>query len=241
MGLAMIGMIRGFAMLLACVALAGCDVGSNEFDVRVDRSAARIATPLLEASTADVEAVLPGLKVARSRPSPNEIRFVFPGSGKYEPASIVFRLDPTDDGKATLVHATVKVPPITAVVHGQTKVLSERKVAAELRSVIDAMAKGASDAETKKKFSLMLAGMAVATDDVLRNRALALASDQGAILREMLESTSGERPVDDGAVDKSDPTEYDTPRDGSEEFAPERENRHRLSYDDEVIEEPVGE
>ena len=235
----MLGFIRSCAVMLACAALAACDGGSNEFEVRIERSASRVAVPLLEASIDEANAILPGLKVARSRPSEREIRYVFPGSGKYKPASILLRLDPTDDGKGTLVHAVVEVPPIVARMHGQTKMISERKVAAELRTVINGMAKGASDADTKEKMSQMLAALAIVTDDVLRDKALAMASDPSAVLRDVLEAASGERPADDRPVETNDPTEYDTPRDGSEEFAPERENRHRLSYDDEVVEEPV--
>ncbi len=236
----MLRLMRSLAVLFAFTALAACG-GTNEFDVKVERSPDRVARPLLEASTEEADAILPGLKMARSRPSQREIRYVFPGSGKYEPASILFRLDPADDGNATLIHAVVEVPRITANVHGEMKTFDQNKIAGELRAVIDGMARGDSDAETTKKLSRMLIAMAVVTDDALRDRALAMVADHGAILRNALDQVSGDLPVDDSAPDNSNPTEYDAPRDASEEFSPERDHKRKLSFDDDMNEDAAPE
>jgi hypothetical protein len=237
---AMIRLMRSLAVLFACAALAACG-GTNEFEVKVERSPDRVARPLLEASTAEADVILPGLKVARSRTSDREIRYVFPGSGKYEPASILFRLDPADDGNATLVHAVVEVPRITANIHGEMKTFDQNRIAGELRAVIDGMARGDSDAETTKKLSRMIIAMAIVTDDVQRDKALAMISDKGAILRNVLDQVSGDLPVDDSAPDNSNPTEYDTPPDASEEFSPERDHKRKLSFEDDMNEDPAPE
>lgn len=220
--------IRKLAGLFACLLLAACGIGERmtSSEVVVKRSPARVVAPLMLASVTEAERFLPGLKVVKSRPSERELLFSFPGDGKQDPATLLFEFEPTEGGKATRIVTRVSVPTITMTLNGQRKLLSGRLVGAGVSRIMAGMVNGKSEAETTQQFSAILTALAISTDAKLREKAIGMAEAPKSALREIMEreGEAAELAISDG----NDFTEYDAPRDDSEEFAPDRE---RISDD----------
>ncbi|QGN55797.1 hypothetical protein [Novosphingobium sp. Gsoil 351] len=191
----------------------------------MENTPAQVMAPLLDASPSDAGQFVSGLKVVMSRPSDNDVLYTMPGDGTADAATIRFRLSPLDNGSATQVQAFVDVPPITAVVGGKKLMLSEAKVAAEVRDILEALAKNSSSASTHTRLSQVLAALAICTDSKIREEATKLASGSSSPMSRMLDGDSyGEgdevkAPDDLAPVEDNDPTEFDTPIDESNRYA----------------------
>ena len=215
--------IRKLAGVLACLLLAACGLSERltTSEVTVNRSPASVAAPLMLASVAEAERFLPGLKVVKSRPSDRELQYSFPGDGKQDPATLLFKFEPVDGGKATMVTTKVFVPTVMMTVNGQRKILSGRLIGAAVSRIVSGMANGKNAAETTEQFSGVLAALAISTDAALRDKALAMADKPSLALQDFVERAGEEAQL--AAADGNDPTDFDAPHDDSEDFAPDRE------------------
>jgi len=201
--------MKRFAILALAAVLASCG-GSDEISMRIEKSPARLLTPLTLASTAEVSPFLPGLKVVKTRPSDRELVFTMPGDGQAEPATIRFRFDPLDGGSASDAHAYVDVPNIVANIDGKRQILSEARVTTAVRKILTDMAAGKSDHATADMSKILIA-LAISTDTKLRDKALAMA--KGKVSEFDLADEDAPSPDDLAPVEENDPTEYDAPDD----------------------------
>jgi len=198
--------MRWIVALFLGMLLAGCGTGSD-VTVRVNGSPAQVIAPLTLASISEADALIPGLKMVKTRPSDRELLFTFPGDGKHEAATLLFTLTPSSDNEATEVHAEVSAPVITAQVKGVTRFLSAHKIAAEIRRTLEDMNKSGRDSATSR-MSVVLMAMAISTDEAKLQKALAMADSPLGSLAE----TEGE----ERDYAENDPTEYEKPRDYSD-------------------------
>jgi hypothetical protein len=189
---------------LAALLLAGCGGGGGEdFTVEVRQPLASVYAPLASASIADAAPVFPGIEVRRTRPSDREILYTIPGTASTE-ASVLFRLETLPDGKGTAIHTTVEVPAVQATIGGQTKVLSERKVEAALRTLLHGTGRnlemGSGGEGDTRQLSALLLALAIGTNQKYLDQALALKDDPQGIA-EILAALGGppESAMDDGA------------------------------------------
>lgn len=179
-------MKRMILPLLAAVAFSGAlsacgRNGSEDFALTVKRPVASVFAPFSDVQVqSEARRMFPTLKLQRTRPSDSEVLYTFPVEGE-DPAVIRLRFESTDDGRATIVHATVDVPAITMVIGGKPKVVSEFLVEAGLRRLIRnataGLEAGSSGADASMEFAALLTALAIATDKQAMARATELIND----------------------------------------------------------------
>ena len=184
----------GFAAL-APLLLAGCGSGGGEdFTVEVKRPIAAVFAPLAAVNVAEARPLFAGIRVDRSRPSDNELLYTIPGSDDVT-STVRLRLEPLRDGEATMIHASVDVPPVHAFIDGHEKVLSESKLETRLKQLLESTGRnlemGSRSESDAMKLSGLLAAIAVATNKQYLARAVDLKSDPGRFLA-MLTAFEGE-------------------------------------------------
>lgn len=175
-------MTRMILPMLAALALSGCGgAGGEDFALTVKRPVAQVAAPFSDVQLPpEARMLFPGLKIDRSRPSDSEVLYSFPVEGK-EPGIVRLVFESTEGGKATVVHATVEVPAITANIGGALKVISEAKVERKLKRLmedsISGLEAGSSGESARAEFSGLLAALAIATNKQALARAQELIKD----------------------------------------------------------------
>lgn len=176
-------MQRMILPMVAALALAGCSGigGGEDFALTVKRPVAQVVVPFSDVQLpTEARALFPGLKVDRSRPSENEVLYTFPVEGK-DPGIVKLVFESTAEGKATIVHATVEVPAITANINGVLKVISEAKVERELKKLIENSTSdieaGSSGESARREFAQLLTALAIATNKQALARAQELLKD----------------------------------------------------------------
>lgn len=159
---------------LAALLVAGCGDG-EDFTIEVKRPPAVVYAPLSAADVREARLVFPGIAIERRRPSEREILYTIPGTGDF-PSTIRLQLEPTDRGEATVIHASVHVPPVRATIEGVDKVVSERKVETVLRNLLKSTARdletGSSTESDTVKLSGFMVGIAIATNKAFLAKAL---------------------------------------------------------------------
>lgn len=171
------------AIRVLCLALplllASCGSDGEDFMVEVKRPVAAVVAPFTATDLAEAQALSSGLEIRRTRPSDTEIVYTIPG----ESTDSVIRLqfEPLRGGEATLIHATVDVPPLRAKIDGVEKVLSEYKIERRLKSLIEAarsdLEMGSSAESGSQRLSVLLLGVAGATNRKYLEEVLALKDD----------------------------------------------------------------
>jgi hypothetical protein len=175
-------MKRMILPMVAALALAGCGgSGGEDFALTVKRPVAQVVVPFSDVQLPnEARALFPGLKVDRTRPSENEVLYTFPVEGK-DPGIVRLVFESTAEGKATVVHATVDVPMITANIGGVLKVISEAKVERELKKLIEGstsdLEAGSSGESARREFAQLLTALAIATNPQALARAQELIKD----------------------------------------------------------------
>jgi hypothetical protein len=160
--------------LLAALALAGCGGGGKEDFARTLNRPANVVFASLGVATlpAEVTALFPALKLARTKPADNEVLYTLSGTDG-EDATIRLVFEAAQGGKSTLVRAMVDVPAVRTVIDGKPKVISERKIEAELVRIVEAAGKG----DAGNALSDLLGALAVATDKEALVEALKMIKD----------------------------------------------------------------
>jgi hypothetical protein len=148
--------------------LCGCgdNRGAEDFAITVKRPITSVFTAIGTASLpSEVHALFPQLKVERTRPSDNEVLYTIPGDGAF-PATIRFRFEAAEGGRATMVHAFVDVPAIKVQLGGKPMVLSEGKVERALNLYLKhvAQSSGSSGGWGSSPMPETLLALAIATN-----------------------------------------------------------------------------
>lgn len=162
--------------LLGVMLLSACGRGGEDFTVKIARPPARVAVALGQVGLDDkMTALFPGLRVERSTPGEGQLFYDVPGNAAFR-ATVHFTLEPADDGKATIVHASVDVPEVTVTVDKKTKVISETKVEIALREIVQKIGtkleQGGDITSEREKLSELLTVLAIVTDSHNLARAL---------------------------------------------------------------------
>lgn len=176
------------AIRVLCLALplllASCGSDGEDFMVEVKRPVAAVVAPFVATDLAEAQALFSGLTIKRTRPSDNEIVYTIPGDGAE--SIIRLRFEPLRGGEATTIHATVDVPPVRAKIDGVDKVLSEYKIERRLKSLIEAarsdLEMGSSGGLGSQRLSILLVGVAVATNKKYLDQALAFKDDPERVM-----------------------------------------------------------
>jgi hypothetical protein len=239
-------MKRTILSAIATLALSGCGLGGSaeDFAVTIKRPVTSVFEPFGDVQLpAEMRALLPTAKMTRTRPSDSEVLYTFPIEGD-DPAQVRLVFEAIDGDKATVVHVTVDVPAIPAVIAGKPKVISETLVELALRKLIRDAARqiesGSAASGASNEFSALLAALAIATDKQAMARVQELLKDPakaeiamaalgaGSYYDAERDADTPDRAQGDRAVAESDPNaalqhEQDV-RDRAEEDA-ERELR----------------
>jgi hypothetical protein len=167
------------------LALTGCGRGSEDFTVQVARSPADVMALLSQVDINDASIVISGIKLKISRPNAGELLFSMPTSkypgDKGENSEILIRFEPVSDGKGTVLHVAVDVPPVPVLMGEPNMVLSEKKVEKELRKVLVSFGKNLSERKDtgadKEELRKLLFALAVTSDSGLQAQANQLKND----------------------------------------------------------------
>jgi hypothetical protein len=178
------------AVMPALALLSGCGGSDAEdFSVEIKRPAAAVYAPLTAVDVKDARMIFTGIAVDRSRPSDTEILYTIPGTADF-PATIRFKLEPKDGDKVTVVHAFVHVPPVRATIDGVPKQISERKVEMALQGIVKSTKRslemGSSARSESAGLSMLMAGLAVATNKPMLARALDLKNNPESLMSVLL-------------------------------------------------------
>lgn len=167
--------------VLPALLVGGCGGGGGEdFAVEVKRPVATVFASFSQVDSNYAAQIFPGLQINKSRPSDHELLYTIPGTGAFEST---FRLtfEPAAGGATTIIHVAVDVPPVRAKIEGLDKVLSEDKVEAVMKKLLESTGKSLeggdadsseSDADSSefKGFSQLLTGVAIATNSKYMDR-----------------------------------------------------------------------
>ena len=160
--------------VLPALLVGGCGGGGGEdFTVEVKRPVATVFASFSQVDSTYAAQIFPGLQINKSRPSDHELLYTIPGTGAFEST---FRLtfEPAAGGATTIIHVAVDVPPVRAKIEGLDKVLSEDKVEAVMKKLLESTGKslegGEADSWESKGFSQLLTGVAIATNSKFLDR-----------------------------------------------------------------------
>ena len=171
---------------LALVLLNGCGRGSEDFTVRIDRPADRVAQML---GHGELDRELSGhfsnIKLQRTEPTENEVVYTMPGDGA-SPAVIHFTFEPVEGGKATVVHAAIDVPAIKIVLKGKTKAISETRVERAVKELVQKVGskleEGRDTMAERKEFSQILTVLGIVSNSKQLQRFAEMESNPGSFM-----------------------------------------------------------
>jgi len=183
---------RWLVTAILVLGLAGCGDAGTEVSARVPMAPADVYAALSRGSVADVAPMLPGIKVEKSRPSDNELVYTIPTPDDHAPATLRFRFEPLDQGTATNVVARVSTPGVKASIGGKMQMLSEKLVAGEVRKLLASLGPQSAEESARKQISALLVAVAIATNQELLEKAIAMSFDQSGLMETMLANAQDE-------------------------------------------------
>ena len=153
---------------LALLLLNGCGRGSEDFTVRIDRPADRVAQVLGHGELdTEISTHISGIKLQRTAPTKNEVVYTLPGDGAF-PAVIHLTFEPIEDGKATVVHAAIDMPPVKIALKGKTKTISETKVELAIKELVkkvgSKLEQGSDTLAERKEFAQILTVLGIVSN-----------------------------------------------------------------------------
>lgn len=241
--------MRRFVLSIGlALALAGCGRGSEDFTVQVSRSPAEVMALLGQVDIHELGIVISGIKLKVTRPSEGELLFSMPTSkypgDKGENSEILIRLEPVNDGKGTVLHVAVDVPPVPVLMGEPNMVLSEKKVEKELRKVLVSFGKHFSARQgtggDQEELSKLLFALAVSSDSGLQAQANQLKNDPSRLEGLVDDAFADSAEVDGPPMDQ--PVEADAPDSWAKEDDLAGEPEAQSAYYDPVEEqEPTSE
>ena len=158
--------------------LAGCGSDKEDFAVELHRTPERVLASLASIDLDEARRTLPGLDIRKSQPDSNELVFTIPSKsfdGKEVDQSVVhLRLEPVRDGKATVIHALVEVPATRVMMGKANMILSETKVEAALKKLLErsgqSPAYGEAGGRTSREMTELLVAVAIDSNSDLQGR-----------------------------------------------------------------------
>ena len=161
-------------VVLPALLASGCGgTGTEDFAIEVQRPVTVAFAPFSQVDTGIAGQIFPGLQVKMSRPSESELLYTIPGDGTSD-STFLLTFEPTGEGAATIIHVAIDVPPVRSKIDGLDKVLSEDKVEAVMKKLLESTGKslegGEADSSESKGFSQLLTGVAIATNSKFLDR-----------------------------------------------------------------------
>lgn len=204
-------MRKFLALVPALVLLPGCGE-SEDFSVEVKRPIAAVMSPYLAANIDQAKVLFPDIGLVRTRPADNELLFTIPGSGSTE-STIRLRFEPIRNGEATVIHATVDIPPTRATIAGQRKYLSESKVEKLMKSELESSGRAleAHRSPGGDGFSGQLLGIAIATNPLYLQQALEMKNHPEKMLAALMAFGDGDTPSGTSVPDPDSAAPMDNP------------------------------
>lgn len=132
--------------LAACAALllTACgliDANPEDFAVDTKASPAQVMAALSDVTLEEAELLFGKVPVTRQRPGEGRIGWTVQSSDFADkPGMIALRLEPLENGQSTRIHVAISVPPVRMLMGQANMVLSEQRVEAEYRKLIERMA-----------------------------------------------------------------------------------------------------
>ena len=166
---------------LAILLLSGCGRGGEDFTVRIDRPADRVAQVLGHSELdSELSGHFSGIKLQRAEPTKNEVVYTLPGDGAF-PAVIHFTFEPVEGGKATLVHAAIDVPAVKIVLKGKAQEISETRVELVVKKLVEnvgsKLEEGRDTMAERKEFSKLLTELGIVSNSKQLRLALAMGNN----------------------------------------------------------------
>ena len=200
-------MLRFTCVAVGSLLLAGCGSSGDDFTVELYRSPERVMASLSSIDLAEARKALPELDIQTSQPGSNELVFTIPSKsfdGKEVDKSVVhLRFEPVRDGKATVIHAQVDVPATRVLMGKANMELSEVKVEAALKKLLErsgqSPAYGEAGGRTSKEMADLLVAVAVDSNIGMQGRINSI--------------EHGDRSARDRMAMANDPEYGDDPRD----------------------------
>lgn len=179
---------RFLSLLFAALLLSACGSGSEDFSVKIARDPARVNEAFDEIRLdSALSTPFPGRKLIRSRPNQDEILYTI-GGNSGDPATIHFRFEPAESGKATIVHVALDVPEMTVKIGGEQKELSEEKVELALRFIVDQIGNkldnGESPSAARIKLSRLITILSILSDAKAAEKAMAMIDDPAFMIEQ---------------------------------------------------------
>jgi hypothetical protein len=202
--------MRTIVAIALALTLAGCGMGKGgeDFAVTVEKSPDKVKATLGAVSVGEAGIPLSALRFSVNNSTPGEVSYTIPmaelSGSKLDPGVIRLVLEPGADGKSTVIHAHVDVPPVRVLMGKKYMVLSESKVENELRKVLKEAFKPGST-PTSQSLSQLLAEVAIAGNHKLQAD-LNTAAKGGAGLDDL---------IDVEAIDPPAEAEVPVPGDGA--------------------------
>ena len=197
--------MRSIFVTALALLLAGCGSGkgAEDFALTVNKSPDKVKAALGAASVGESGIPLSGLRFNVNTSTAGEVNYSIPmaeaGSSKTDPAVIRLVLEPGADGKSTVIHAHVDVPPVRVLMGKANMVLSESKVESELRKVLkEAFKEGSTP--SSQPISEMLAQVAIAGNHRLQ-AIVNSAAKGGAALDDLFDAGEIEPPAIEAPAD----------------------------------------
>lgn len=169
--------------------LAGCGGGGEDFSVELHRTPERVLASLSAIDLAEARQALPDLDIRKSQPGSNELVFTIASKGsdgKEAGQSVIYlRLEPVRDGKGTVIHATVDVPATRVMMGKANMVLSEAKVEAALKKLLERSgqhpAHGLAGGRTSGEMRDLLVAVAVDSNVAMQSRINAIKRGESSL------------------------------------------------------------
>ena len=209
------------ALLLSACGLADSD--PEDFAVDTTASPAEVAAALAGVNLEEAELLFGKVPVTRSKPGEGQTQWTVQSSDfadkPGDPGVILVRLEPLENGKSTRIHVAISVPPVRMLMGKANMVLSEERVEAEYRKLVERMAgkldRRSSAAAEAAEMGQLIGAVAVAANPKLQARANELKRNPGMLDIFGDEDSSAAVPVEPEAA-HSQPAEQDPDHEAAE-------------------------
>lgn len=163
----------------ATLLLAACGGNPEDFAVDTKASPAEVAAALAGVNLQEAELLFGKVPVTRSKPGEGQTQWTVQSSDHLDkpgdPGVILLRLEPLENGQSTRIHVSISVPPVKMLMGKANMVLSEAKVEAEYRKLLERMAgkldRRSGTAAEAAEMGQLIGAVAVAANPKLQARA----------------------------------------------------------------------
>ena len=204
--------------LAACAALllTACglvDANPEDFAVDTKASPAQVMAALSDVTLEEAELLFGKVPVTRQRPGEGRIGWTVQSSDFADkpgkPGEIALRLEPLENGQSTRIHVAISVPPVRMLMGQANMVLSEQRVEAEYRKLLERMAgrldRRSGTSGEAAEMGRLIGAVAVAANPKLQARANDLKRNPELIGLLGDDAVSADVPSADAPMDTAEP------------------------------------